>query len=197
MLSGEQFDLRPSIYGRRDQTALNMLDHVQLPAHVSPEARSLTAGLLEIDPLKRLGSSHSPHGALRDHAFFSVGRKINWESIDECSHESINRKLSVGKVLIPTITSPSCDACFQTSSVSSDVSENPSIAYISFERDPRAKSTWLAAGQSTCTPKQEEQFKSFDYVNSFTWPHLIRADDPCKKELVSTIPTIDLKRPKR
>ena len=88
-----------------------MLDQVQLPSPVSDEARSLTSGLLEIDPRRRLGSSDSPHGALRDHAFFSAGRKVNWKFIDDCSHESINSKVSVGKVSVPSIEPPSSHAC--------------------------------------------------------------------------------------
>ena len=97
MLSGEQLDVRPSIYHQGDQPGFDMLDHVKLPSHVSATARSLTAALLEEDPRRRLGSSQSPHGALRDHAFFNVGRQINWKLVDQCSHESINSKISVGK----------------------------------------------------------------------------------------------------
>ena len=44
------------------------------------------------------------------------------------------------------------------------------------DRGLHGKAEWIAAGQSTCTLAEEEQFKSFDYINQSSWLELIQSD---------------------
>jgi len=37
------------------------------------------------------------------------------------------------------------------------------------DRGNRVKVDWMTAGESTCTPSEEQQFKLFDYVNQSSW----------------------------
>jgi serine/threonine protein kinase len=67
---------------------------------ISAEALSLVRGLLEVDPKKRLGSATSPHGSIREHAFFRVGEGIDWDSVDEGILKSIHRRPDVSRTLI-------------------------------------------------------------------------------------------------
>ena len=75
----------------------NFDENIQLPSHISSEARSCLSGLLEIDPNKRLGSPNSPHGSICEHPFFNVGRKIDWEEIEGGLFKSNYKDRSVRK----------------------------------------------------------------------------------------------------
>jgi hypothetical protein len=85
MLCGDQFDVSP----------VNLGENLKLVRHISPEARTCVIGLLEIESEKRLGSPNSPYGLIRDHPFFNVGRKINWQEIDDGVFKSIHKRKSV------------------------------------------------------------------------------------------------------
>lgn len=74
---------------------LDIAEYLELPRHTSPEARSCVIALLENDPEKRLGSPNSPHGLIRDHPFFKVGRKIEWQDIDQGLFKSSYRNSTV------------------------------------------------------------------------------------------------------
>ena len=43
---------------------------VQYPKTMSEEVKQMISGLLERDPKRRLGNTHSPHGLLEDQPFF-------------------------------------------------------------------------------------------------------------------------------
>lgn len=85
MLCGEQLDFPQMFasYTEEDNDRKNLAEILELPRHIKSEARSCVVALLENDPDKRLGSPNSPHGPIRDHPFFKVGRQIDWQSIDE------------------------------------------------------------------------------------------------------------------
>ena len=86
MLYGEQLDFPAQMFANNnDETGepKNLVEMLELPRYISPEARSCVSGLLENDPEKRLGSPKSPHGLIRDHKFFKVGSKIDWQAVDE------------------------------------------------------------------------------------------------------------------
>lgn len=86
MLSGDQLDLHPQLFSNNKEDKLEMeiiTDILKLYGHISHEAQSITVGLLENDPEKRLGSPNSPYGLIRDHPFFKVDDSIDWQLIDE------------------------------------------------------------------------------------------------------------------
>ncbi len=100
MLCGEQLDFHPQIFSNNNEEIIdsrNIAENLELPRHISPEARSCVIALLENDPDKRLGSPNSPHGLIRDHPFFKAGRRIDWQEIDEGLFKSYNRCPSVKK----------------------------------------------------------------------------------------------------
>jgi hypothetical protein len=43
----------------------------------------------------------------------------------------------------------------------------------SFDRGNLFNREWTNAGQSVCTPHEEQQYKSFDYINRLTWNKFI------------------------
>ena len=92
LLCGEQMDFY-------DETAdpSNLAEELFSNRFFSAEARSLVQGLLEVDPKKRLGSTTSPHGPIREHAFFKVGEGIDWDAVDDGILKSIHKKPKVGK----------------------------------------------------------------------------------------------------
>ncbi len=81
----------------------NFAEELSKYRHISVEARSLVRGLLEIDPNKRLGSPNSPHGSIRDHPFFKVGKEINWDEIDDGVFKSIHGKPAVRENLFTSV----------------------------------------------------------------------------------------------
>ena len=85
MLCGEQIDFPQMFanYNEENNDGKSLVDILELPRHIKCEARSCVVALLENDPEKRLGSPNSPHGPIRDHAFFKVGRQVDWQAIDE------------------------------------------------------------------------------------------------------------------
>lgn len=86
LLCGEQLDFYiPMSSGSDEETiqSMNIAENLELPRHISPEARSCVKGLLEVEPENRLGSPNSSHGSIRDHPFFKVGRAIDWQEIDQ------------------------------------------------------------------------------------------------------------------
>jgi hypothetical protein len=46
------------------------------------------------------------------------------------------------------------------------------FASLAFDRGPYATNEWMAAGQATCPAGEEEQWKSFDFVNDSAWAEL-------------------------
>ncbi len=50
-------------------------------------------------------------------------------------------------------------------SINSNTSADLPLPTLSLDRGRRAKADWMAAGESTCTENEEEEFKLFDYVN--------------------------------
>lgn len=98
MLYGEQLDFPPQMFANdNDETGepKNLVDILELPRHTSPEARSCVVGLLENDPAKRLGSPNSPHGPIRDHAFFKAGHRVDWSAVDEGVFKSMHKNTMV------------------------------------------------------------------------------------------------------
>jgi len=98
MLCGEQLDFHSQIFSNNNEDIIeskNIAENLELPRHISPEARSCVIGLLENDPEKRLGSPNSPHGLIRDHPFFKAGRKIDWQEIDIALFKSVHRNPTV------------------------------------------------------------------------------------------------------
>jgi hypothetical protein len=94
MLCGEQLDFHSQIFSNNNEDIIepkNIAEYLELPRHISPEARSCVIGLLENDPEKRLGSPNSPHGLIRDHPFFKVGRRIDWQEIDIALFKSFHK----------------------------------------------------------------------------------------------------------
>lgn len=85
MLCGEQLDFPQMFasYSEENNEGKNLAEILELPRHIKSEARTCVVALLENDPEKRLGSPNSPHGPIRDHPFFKVGRQIDWQSIDD------------------------------------------------------------------------------------------------------------------
>jgi serine/threonine protein kinase len=57
-----------------------LYDKLRLPKNISQEVRSLIIGLLNRNPLKRLGSSPGAQGAqeIMNHSFF---KDINWQNL--------------------------------------------------------------------------------------------------------------------
>ena len=51
---------------------------VEMKSYFSAEAKSLLTGLLEREPMKRLGSSNEDSNELKRHPWF---KKINWEHL--------------------------------------------------------------------------------------------------------------------
>ncbi|CAF1194932.1 unnamed protein product [Adineta steineri] len=153
MLCGEQFDFHPQLSSDNNNEIgyQSIIDeNLQLSRDISPEARSCLNGLLEIDPTKRFGSPNSPHGSLREHPFFHVRQKINWQEIDEGLFKSLYNKQSIIRII-------------------SDMPDDIPFPRLLFDRSIQAKNSWINAGKSTCLPNEEEQFKLFDYVNQSTW----------------------------
>lgn len=98
MLFGELMDFPPQVFSRTEeetQELTNLADMLEWPRYTSAEARSFVHDLLENDPQKRLGSPDSPHGLIRDHPFFKVGKRINWQEIEESVFKSSMRNQSV------------------------------------------------------------------------------------------------------
>ena len=86
MLVGEQLDFLPSLisnFTKNPDDGSSIVDQLELPAYRSAVAKSFIAGLLEINPEKRLGSPNSPHGPIRDHQFFKWRHQIAWQDVDE------------------------------------------------------------------------------------------------------------------
>ena len=95
MLCNDILDFPPHIFDNNtDETSepKNLVDILELPRYISPQARSCVMALLENDPEKRLGSPNSPHGPVRDHAFFKAGRCIDWSAVDEGVFKSLSYK---------------------------------------------------------------------------------------------------------
>jgi serine/threonine protein kinase len=97
MLCGEQLDFHSQMFADNDVTTepLNIIENLELPRHISPEAHSCVTGLLEINPAKRLGSPNSPHGLIRDHPFFNAGRRIDWQEVEVGLFKSIYKNQTV------------------------------------------------------------------------------------------------------
>ncbi len=95
MLCSDILDFPPHMFENdNDETSepKNLVEILELPRYISPEARSCVFGLLENDPDKRLGSPNSPHGQIRDHAFFKAGRPpIDWSAVDEGVFKSLHK----------------------------------------------------------------------------------------------------------
>ena len=95
MLCGEQWDLSQQMFSTslEDQSMkINSVKDLELPRHISAEARSCFHGFMEADPEKRLGSPNSPHGLIRDHPFFQVGHRIDWDEMDAGSFKHVHRQ---------------------------------------------------------------------------------------------------------
>jgi hypothetical protein len=58
----------------------------------------------------------------------------------------------------------------------SDVSVDHPLPTLLIDRGSHGKVDWINAGQSTCTPAEEEEIKSFDYVNQSAWLELIQLE---------------------
>ena len=100
MLCGEKLDFYPETFSIDNEERIkpmNIVQNLQLPNHTSDEARSCVRALLENDPEKRLGSSNSPYGLIRDHPFFKVGHSINWQEIDDGIFKPSHKNLPVTK----------------------------------------------------------------------------------------------------
>jgi hypothetical protein len=98
MLYGEQLDFHSQMFSNNNEEIIepkNIAENLELPRHISSEARSCVIGLLENNPEKRLGSPNSPHGLIRDHPFFKAGRRIDWQAIDEGLFKSFDRHPTV------------------------------------------------------------------------------------------------------
>ena len=98
MLCGEQLDLAPEMFSIKDEEtneSKNITEMLDLPRHTSSEAYACVHDLLENDPKKRLGSSTSPHGPIRDHPFFQAGRRIDWQEIDDGIFKSFTKNTPV------------------------------------------------------------------------------------------------------
>ncbi|UJR30042.1 hypothetical protein I4U23_017587 [Adineta vaga] len=159
MLFGEQIDFYSSMFSNNDQACegRNLIDILELPRHTSSEARSCIYGLLENDPKKRLGSPNSPHGKICDHPFFKMGNRIIWPDVEEGVFKPSTKNQNITPVL-------------------SDVSIHRPLATLLMDRGSHGQADWLAAGQSTCTLAEDEQLKSFDYINQSVWLELIQSD---------------------
>ena len=86
MLAGEQLDFPPQLlpnYSEGSTEEGSIAAKFPLPRDMSPEANQFIIGLLETNPEKRLGSPNSPQGPIRDHPFFKVGRRIDWQEIED------------------------------------------------------------------------------------------------------------------
>ncbi|UJR16432.1 hypothetical protein I4U23_003334 [Adineta vaga] len=150
MLCGTEDEFKFRILSETDQESMrheikNAI--ARLTPDISFEARSCLRGLLEIDPKNRLGSTTSPHGLLRNHPFFSIRSRIDWEQIDEGLYKSMYKFQS-------TLSNESTDIPF---------------THLSLIRDTSVKEEWIIAGTSTCTPIEEERYESFDCVNESAW----------------------------
>ncbi|CAF2673748.1 unnamed protein product [Rotaria sp. Silwood2] len=157
MLCGEQLDFYPQMFSNDNEDtseSKTIMDYLELPRCISSEAHSCVIGLLENDPEKRLGLPNSPHGLIRDHAFFKVGHRINWAEIDEDVFKSGHKNATDMRVL-------------------SDTSFHQPLATLSLDRGGEAKDSWIAAGKSTCTSAENERLKSFDYINESSWLEFI------------------------
>jgi serine/threonine protein kinase len=95
LLCGEQLD-----FYDEDHDLLNFAENLPSYRHISTEARSLVRDLLDIDPKKRLGSANSPHGSIRDHPFFKVGKEMDWDEVDDGVLKPIHDPRRVSKELI-------------------------------------------------------------------------------------------------
>ncbi|CAF1620778.1 unnamed protein product [Adineta ricciae] len=159
MLFGEQIDFASQMYSNDDQSTeqKNLAELLELPRHTSPEALSCIRGLLENDPKKRLGSPDSPHGPIRDHPFFKTGYRINWQDIEDGVFKPLTKNQYIAPVL-------------------SDVSIHRPLSTLLLDRGSHGQADWLEAGRSTCTLAEDEQLKSFDFINQSTWLELIQAD---------------------
>lgn len=73
----------PSSQANSSSEIKNLSDNIGFPSDTSTEARRLVYGLLESDPEKRIGSPNSPHGPIREHAFFKAGQSIDWDLTEE------------------------------------------------------------------------------------------------------------------
>lgn len=155
MLVGEQLDFLPSLisnFTKNPDDGSSIVDQLELPAYRSTVAKSFIAGLLEINPEKRLGSPNSPHGPIRDHQFFKWRHQIAWQDVDEGVTKPID------KIPLP-ITSLS------------ETSVDQSISSLASDRGYLAREEWAEIGRSVCTPAEEHSLRSFDYVNVSTWQH--------------------------
>ena len=86
MLAGEQLDFPPQLlpnYSEGSTEEGSIAAKFPLPRDMSAEANQFIIGLLEMNPEKRLGSPNSPQGLIRDHPFFKVGRRIDWQEIED------------------------------------------------------------------------------------------------------------------
>lgn len=99
MLCGEQLDFHPENDNETNHSS-NATDYIKLCRNISSEAQSCLGGLLETDPKKRLGSPNSPHGSIREHPFFNVGRQMDWEEIDDGIFKSMHKRRAVRDQLI-------------------------------------------------------------------------------------------------
>jgi hypothetical protein len=100
MLCGEQWDLSQQMFptSSEDQSmTINSVEDLELPRHISAEARSCFYGLMEKDPDKRLGSPNSPHGPLREHPFFRVGHRIDWDEMEVGSFKHAHKQHVVNR----------------------------------------------------------------------------------------------------
>ncbi|XP_068106910.1 RAC-beta serine/threonine-protein kinase [Hyperolius riggenbachi] len=59
---------------------LILMEEIRFPRTLSPEAKSLLAGLLKKDPKQRLGGGPNDAQEVKDHPFFSC---INWQDVDQ------------------------------------------------------------------------------------------------------------------
>ncbi|CAF1130746.1 unnamed protein product [Adineta ricciae] len=159
MLFGEQIDFASQMFSNGDQSTeqKNLAELLELPRHTSPEACSCIHGLLENDPKKRLGSPDSPHGPIRDHPFFKMGYRIDWQEIEDGVFKPLTKNQYIAPVL-------------------SDVSIHRPLSTLLLDRGSHGQADWLEAGRSTCTLAEDEQLKSFDFINQSTWLELTQAD---------------------
>ncbi len=64
----------------------------------------------------------------------------------------------------------------QVKPVLSDASIRRPLSTLLLDRGSSGEVDWIAAGQSICTPAEEEEFKSFDYINQSSWLELTQSD---------------------
>jgi serine/threonine protein kinase len=77
MLSG-----RPPHYQKnRKQMMMDIVEkRIEMKQYFSVEAKSLLSGLLERDPVKRLGSSQQDFQDIKKHPWFA---KIDWKQLEQ------------------------------------------------------------------------------------------------------------------